>query len=106
MSVSTSIETQKFTVTLPRDVVDILHAKVTSGEYTSDAEFVEAAIVESILKPVPSPQDGLDEWIRTEGMRRLKHLHADPSSGSTVEEVEAYLNQTEEEDFREAPKAG
>jgi len=106
MSPSTTSETQQFTVSLPRDVIDILHTKVTSGEYASDADFVEAAIVESILKPVPVPEDGLDEWIRTEGMRRLKYLQANPSSGSTLEEVEAYLDQTEEEDFRELPKAG
>ncbi|HEY5329814.1 MAG TPA: hypothetical protein VIJ79_08030 [Acidobacteriaceae bacterium] len=87
----TATATQEFTVTLPRDVVEIIRSKVSSGEYASESDFVEAAIVERALFSEPNPA-GLEHWIATEGVRRYDAMKADPSRGLTTEQVFANLD--------------
>ena len=98
----TATATQEFTITLPKDVVEIIRSKVSSGEYTSESDFVETAIIESLL-PIPT-DSGLDHWIQTEGARRCAAMDADPSRGLTIEEAFAGLE--EEADFEELQKTG
>jgi antitoxin ParD1/3/4 len=95
----TTTTTQQFTITLPTDVVEIVRSKVSSGEYASESDFIEAAIVDSTLSvPVDG---GLEHWIQTEGARRCAALDADPSSGLTLEETFADLD---DDNFEEAAK--
>jgi len=93
---ATSTPIQDFTVKLHSDVIDIVHAKVSSGEYASETDFVESAIVGSLLPPLSS--DGLSHWIATEGVRRYDAMKADPSRGRTPEEVLANLGIAEDEE--------
>jgi antitoxin ParD1/3/4 len=95
----TATATQEFTITLPKDVAEIVRAKVLSGRYATESEFIEAAIVEAIL---PSHDDGLEHWIQTEGVRRCEAMDADPSRGLTFEEIKASFEQDDIEEFRTA----
>jgi antitoxin ParD1/3/4 len=96
---SAATATQEFTITLPKDVVEIVRAKVSSGQYASENEFIETAIVEAAR---PSHDDGLEHWIQTEGVRRCEAMDADPSRGLTFEEIKASLEQDDIEEFRKA----
>jgi hypothetical protein len=45
-------------------------------------------------------QDQLAHWMNTEGVRRLEALHANPSSGLTVDEVfEGLIDESSNDNF-------
>jgi antitoxin ParD1/3/4 len=96
----TATATQEFTVTLPKDVVEIIRSKVSSGEYASESAFIEDAIVEMAIFADQDPS-GFERWIATEGVRRYDAMKADPSRGLTTEQVFANLD-IEIEDLSEA----
>ena len=92
---STATATEQITITLPKDVIDIVRSKVSSGEYTNESEFIEAAVIEASL---PASSDaGLEHWIATEGVRRYDAMRADPSRGLTAEQVFSSLDMEPEE---------
>jgi antitoxin ParD1/3/4 len=97
---STATATEKVTITLPKAVVDIVRAKVSSGEYASESDFVEDVILGSALLSEPD-SIGLEHWIATEGVRRYDAMKADPSRGLTSEQVFANLD-IEPEDVHKA----
>jgi antitoxin ParD1/3/4 len=98
---ATTDATEQFTVTLSTDVLEFVRSKVSAGEYATESDFIEAAIVQSIF-PAPSTDADLVHWMNTEGARRCAALDANPSSGLTLEEAFAGL---EDEDFDEFAKA-
>ena len=87
----TATATQDLTVMLRTDVVEIIRAKVSSGEYATESEFIEAAIVEMAIFSDQDPA-GLERWIATEGVRRCEAMTADPSRGLTLEQAFANLD--------------
>lgn len=74
------------TVTLPNKVLDIVRAKVSSGEYANESDFVQAAIMD-MLAPSVSDAELSDEWLRKEVVPVLQALDTDPSRGRTPEQV-------------------
>lgn len=82
----------QLTVVLPNNVLDIVRAKVSSGEYANESAFVEAAIVDMLL-PSFSEKELSDEWLRKEVVPVLEALDADPSRGRTPEQVLDRLRQ-------------
>jgi Arc/MetJ-type ribon-helix-helix transcriptional regulator len=84
MAAATS--TTKLTVTLPNDVLDIVRAKVSSGEYADESEVVEAALIDLLLPPV-SGEGVTDDWLRREVVPVIERMDADPTRGRTPEQV-------------------
>jgi Arc/MetJ-type ribon-helix-helix transcriptional regulator len=66
---------------------------MASGKYTNESAVIEEALIDTILPPIQA--DDLDEWIRTEGVRRYDAMRADPSRAISIEEAFAGLD-TEE----------
>jgi Arc/MetJ-type ribon-helix-helix transcriptional regulator len=87
--------TQQLTITLPSNTLESIRSKVSKGEFASEEEFIEAAIVESLLPPYT--QGDLDHWIATEGVRRYDEMRANPSLRMTSDEVFASLDMDDEE---------
>jgi Arc/MetJ-type ribon-helix-helix transcriptional regulator len=79
-------------VTLPSDVLEIVRAKVSSGEYADESAVVEAALVDLLLPPL-SAGKLTDEWLRREVLQVLDKMDADPSRGRTPEQVLARLRE-------------
>ena len=87
---TTRSSTSRLTVTLPNNVIDIIRAKVSSGEYSDESAAVEAAIIDSLLPPF-ADEELSDEWLRKEVVPVLEAMNADPSRGLTIEQVRENL---------------
>ena len=83
--------TEEVTITLPKTIVEIVRAKVSSGEYASESDFVEDAIRERTLFSEPDTA-GFEHWVATEGVRRYDAMKANPSRGLTPEQVFSNLD--------------
>jgi antitoxin ParD1/3/4 len=86
---------------LPEETVRTIEAKIAAGRYP-DAE----AMIQNALESLETEEDFSDDWIRREVLPALKALEADPSSGLTLEEAFANLDEVEEEDASHLRRAG
>jgi Arc/MetJ-type ribon-helix-helix transcriptional regulator len=80
----------QITVTLPADVIEIVRAKVSSGEYADESAAIEAALTGLLLEPVSDEQLS-DEFLRREVLPVVEAMDADPSRGLTVDRVRENL---------------
>lgn len=87
---STAKRATRLTITLPNDVLEIIRAKVSSGEYADESAVVEAALIDLLLPPASGVTD---EWLRREALPALDRLEADPSTGRTPEQVLGHLRE-------------
>jgi Arc/MetJ-type ribon-helix-helix transcriptional regulator len=76
----------QITVTLPADVIEIMRAKVSSGEYSDESAAVEAALTGLLFESVSDEQLS-DEFLRREVLPVVEAMNADPSRGLTVDQV-------------------
>jgi Arc/MetJ-type ribon-helix-helix transcriptional regulator len=95
MSTIETTETLKLTVTLPVQIATHLRDQVASGGFSDESDYVESLLTtEALFRPVENAE--LDQWIATEGLRRLDYLKAHPESGLSHEEAFAGLCGDEE----------
>ena len=87
--------TEEFVITLPVKAATFVHKRVAEGGFESPTDYFENLMVNDMLSPPPSEEE-LVHWMNTEGARRLDALHADPSSGLTIDEAFAGLLDEEE----------
>ena len=87
--------TEDFIITLPVKAATFLHRRVAEGGFESPTDYFENLIVNDMLSPPPSEEE-LVHWMNTEGARRLDVLHAEPSSGLTIDEAFAGLLEDEQ----------
>jgi Arc/MetJ-type ribon-helix-helix transcriptional regulator len=82
--------TEQLVIDLPSDVADLVRSRMASGKYANASAVIEEALIDTILPPMKAVD--LDEWIRTEGVRRYDTMRTDPSRGLTLEEAFAGLD--------------
>ncbi len=85
--------TEQLVIDLPSDVAELVRSRMATGKYANESAVIEEALIDTIL-PTMQAVD-LDEWIRTEGVRRYDAMRADPSRAVSIEEAFAGLD-TEE----------
>ena len=78
---------ERFSVTLPQDLAQMVKAKVASGEYSSESEVIGEG-----LRALLGRDRNLESWLGSEAASASDQLKADPSSGRTPEEVWAALS--------------
>jgi Arc/MetJ-type ribon-helix-helix transcriptional regulator len=83
-------QTEQFVIDLPSDVADLVRTRMASGKYANESAVIEEALIDTILPPIQAVD--IDEWIRTEGVRRYDAMRADPSSALTLDEAFAGLD--------------
>ncbi len=77
-------QTQHFSIELSQPVADLIRAKVTSGDFASESEFIEA----SLLGQLPDQGvAGVEQWLRTTGVDRYNAYEAEPDDVFTEDEV-------------------
>lgn len=81
-------KTSQLTVTLPDDLVEMVHRKVASGEYATEAE-----VIADGLEALDDDRRRFESWLREDVAPALDELRADPSRAVSVEEVEAMLDE-------------
>jgi hypothetical protein len=74
---------EELTITLPKDLADIVRGKVASGEYATALDFITATMQE------PSALDDpvLEPWLHTVGVARYDAYDADPKDVYTANDV-------------------
>lgn len=86
--------TEQITVTLPSEIIEIIRAKVASGEYASESDFVCHSLVMSEAHRASESDAGWwpsDEWLIQHALPALDELETHPETGIPLEEVEAEL---------------
>ncbi|MDA0221173.1 MAG: type II toxin-antitoxin system ParD family antitoxin [Proteobacteria bacterium] len=91
-------KTSQLTVMLPEDLVAMVHRKVASGEYATEAE-----VIADGLEALEDDRRRFESWLREEVAPALDALKADPSRAVSIDDVEAMLD---EEYERSVGKAG
>ncbi len=78
--------TQAISITLPHDMLDMIKAKVASGEYASESE-----VIRDGLRTLRARDAAVEQWLRQDVMVAHAAYLKDPSRGSPAEEVFARL---------------
>ena len=92
--------TTQITLTLPKNVLEIVRARVGAGQYPTESAAIEAAIIESLLSP-PSDDELSGEYLRREVLPVLDAMNAHPARGLTLDQVRESLAQRHK-NFRKA----
>jgi Arc/MetJ-type ribon-helix-helix transcriptional regulator len=66
---------------------------MASGKYANESAVIEEALIDTILPTIQAID--IEQWLRTEGVRRYDEMRANPSTALSVEEAFAGLD-TEE----------
>jgi Arc/MetJ-type ribon-helix-helix transcriptional regulator len=100
---STVPATEELTVTLPKEVADLVRSQVAAGKYATPGEYISRAVCNDFAYEIAPPIDEgeLEEWLRTEIPRRCAEADAHPEEMLTVadmrraieEEIEAIRNE-------------
>ena len=78
--------TQQLSITLPKDMADMVKAKVQTGEYASESE-----VIRDGLRALLARERAVDNWLREQVGPAYDALKADPASAVTAEQVRARL---------------
>lgn len=90
---------RSLSITLPLEMVQMVQAKVSSGEYASESE-----VVQDGLLTLADQDAAIDQWMRDEVLPTLDALDADPSSAVSAKDawqrIEAHMERNSQENDR------
>jgi putative addiction module CopG family antidote len=75
------------TITLPAAMAKKVKARVASGDYESASEVIREG-----LRALDAQEAALEEWLRTEGVKRLQAYKANPQDTSSAKDMRARLD--------------
>jgi len=78
--------TQQMSITLPKDMADVVKAKVRAGEYASESE-----VIRDGLRALMARDRAVENWLNSEVGPAYDALKKDPSRAVTVDQVRARL---------------
>ena len=78
--------TQAISITLPHDMLDMIKAKVASGEYASESEMIRDG-----LRTLRARDAAVEQWLRQDVRAVYDDYLKDLTRGSPAEEVFARL---------------
>ncbi len=78
--------TQQFSITLPKEMADIVKAKVATGEYATESE-----VIRDGLRALMARDRATENWLRQEVGPAHDALKAEPARAVSVEKVRATL---------------
>lgn len=78
--------TQQMSITLPNDMVDVVKAKVRTGEYASESE-----VIRDGLRALLARDRAVESWLYNQVGPAYDALKADPSRAVTADQVRARL---------------
>ena len=74
---------QQLVVTLPAEMVELVQRKVASGEYADESD-----VISDSLSLLEEREGGLEQWLDEEVGPAYDAIHADPSIGISLEQVQ------------------
>jgi antitoxin ParD1/3/4 len=78
--------TQQLSITLPKEMAELVRAKVASGEYASESE-----VIRDGLRSLAARDRAVEAWLQDQVLPAAAALEADPGRALTVDEVRAHL---------------
>jgi putative addiction module CopG family antidote len=78
--------TQQMSITLPKDMAELVKTKVRAGEYASESE-----VIRDGLRALMARDQVVENWLHGEVGPIYDALKADPSRAVTAEQVRARL---------------
>ncbi|WP_287786408.1 type II toxin-antitoxin system ParD family antitoxin [Acidiphilium sp.] len=78
--------TQQLSITLPKDMAQLIRAKVEAGEYASESE-----VIRDGLRTLLARDRVVESWLRDQVAPAYDSMKADPSRAVSIEEVRATL---------------
>ncbi len=78
--------TQALTITLPHDMLEMVKAKVTSGEYATESE-----VIRDGLRTLLARDAAVEKWLHEEVIKSYDECEADATLGVTAEQVMARI---------------
>ncbi|TAM00349.1 MAG: type II toxin-antitoxin system ParD family antitoxin [Paraburkholderia sp.] len=78
--------TQQFSVTLPKEMAELVRAKVASGEYASESE-----VIRDGLRSLAARDRAIESWLRSEVVPAAAALAKDPERALSAEQVREHL---------------
>lgn len=76
--------TQPLSITLPHDMMEMVKAKVSSGEYATESE-----VIRDGLRTLQARDAALEKWLREEVVKSYDECEADESLGIPAEDIMA-----------------
>ncbi len=78
--------TRKFSITLPNEMAEFVHAKVAGGEYATESE-----VICDGLRSLMAHDQAVEAWLRDTVVPACDALEADPSRGIPVATLRNHL---------------
>jgi len=78
--------TQQLSITLPKDMAQLIRAKVQAGEYASESE-----VIRDGLRTLLARDRMVEAWLRDQVAPAYDALKADPSRAVSIEDMRAIL---------------
>ena len=78
--------TERLSITLPNDMVDVVRAKVQAGEYANESE-----VIRDGLHALFAQDHAVETWLHHQVGPAYDALKADPSRAVTPDQVRAHL---------------
>ncbi|MCF3948534.1 type II toxin-antitoxin system ParD family antitoxin [Acidiphilium sp. AL] len=78
--------TQQMSITLPKEMAQLIRAKVAAGEYASESE-----VIRDGLRTLLARDRAVESWLREQVAPAYDALKADPTRAISVGDVRAIL---------------
>lgn len=78
--------TQQLSITLPKEMADVVKDKVRSGEYATESE-----VIRDGLRALLARDRAVEKWLRDIVVPTAEALRADPSQAFTADQVREHL---------------
>jgi antitoxin ParD1/3/4 len=78
--------TQQLSITLPKEMAELVRAKVARGEYASESE-----VIRDGLRSLAARDRAVEAWLQDEVLPVAAAMEADPGRAMMVDEVCAHL---------------
>lgn len=78
--------TRQFSITLPKEMAEMVSARVKSGAYASESE-----VIRDGLRALQSQERAIEGWLREDVATTYDAMKANPSRAVAIEKVRAAL---------------
>lgn len=78
--------TQQMSITLPKEMAEVVKTKVQSGEYASESE-----VIRDGLRALMAQEKAVEYWLQSQVASAFDALEKNPAGGLSVDELRAHL---------------
>ena len=80
--------TQQFSITLPKEMAEMVRSRVASGDYASESEVIREG-----LRALTARDRAIDAWLTHTAVPALDKLKENPEQGRTIKQVRSAIRE-------------